>query len=80
MKIDEFSEKSEEDSRKEPEDYIRFVYYEPDTLPNLFGGQGDSSPESPKSPKILDLQPMQPESWSKRPKSHSKGPKLPSHC
>ena len=34
-RIDEFVEKSEEESYKEPEDYKRFLYYEPDTLPNL---------------------------------------------
>ena len=36
VRIDKFVEKSEEESNKEPEDYMRFVYYEPDTLPNLF--------------------------------------------
>ena len=34
VKIDEFVEKSEEESNKELEDYRSFVYYEPDTLPN----------------------------------------------
>ena len=33
--IDEFVEKSEEESNKEPEEYRRFVYYEPNILPNL---------------------------------------------
>ena len=37
VRIDEFVEKSEEESNREPKDYRRFVYYEPDTLVNLFG-------------------------------------------
>ena len=37
VRIDEFAEKSEEESKKEPEDYRRLIYYEPDTLPNLIG-------------------------------------------
>ena len=32
VRINDFVEKSEEESKKEPEDYKRFVYYEPDTL------------------------------------------------
>ena len=36
VRIDEFVEKSEEESKKEPENYRRFIYYEPDTLPNQF--------------------------------------------
>ena len=32
VKIDEFVEKSEEKSRKEPKNYRIFVYFEPDTL------------------------------------------------
>ena len=62
VRIDEFAEKSEEESNKEPEDYRRFVYYEPDTLPNLSGSQKYSPPESPKSPKATELQRVQPES------------------
>ena len=37
MRIDEFVESSEEESNREPKDYKRFVYYEPDIVPNLFG-------------------------------------------
>ena len=39
VRIDEFAEKSEEESRKEPKDYRRFVYYELDTFSNLFESQ-----------------------------------------
>ena len=41
VRIDEFVENTEEESRKEPEDYIRFVYYEPNTLPNTFNKKGE---------------------------------------
>lgn len=34
VKVDEFGERIEEESKKEPEDYRRFVYIEPNTLPN----------------------------------------------
>ena len=37
VRIDEFAEKSEEESNNEGEDYKKFVYFEPNTLPNLFG-------------------------------------------
>ena len=33
VRIDEFTERSEEESNKEPEDYRSFIYYEPDMLP-----------------------------------------------
>ena len=33
VRIDECVEKSEEESNKELEDYKKFIYYEPDTLP-----------------------------------------------
>ena len=67
MIIDEFVEKSEEESKKEPEDYRRFIYYEPDTLPNLFERKETSYPELPKSPTIIELQEVQT-------KSHFEGP------
>ena len=34
VKFDEFSKKTKKESKKEPEDYRRFVYIELDTLPN----------------------------------------------
>ena len=37
VRIDEFAEKSEEESNKEPEDYRKFIYYEPNTLPEERG-------------------------------------------
>ena len=36
VRIDEFEEKVEEERKKEPEDYRRFVYYESNTLPRMF--------------------------------------------
>ena len=35
VKIDDFVEKNDEKNNKEPEDYINFIYFEPDTLPNI---------------------------------------------
>ena len=37
VRIDEFVEKSEEESEKEPKDYRKFIYYEPNTLPEERG-------------------------------------------
>ena len=55
VRIDEFVEKSEEESDKELEDYRSFVYFEPDIVPNLSRSQEASPPESPKSPKAIEL-------------------------
>ena len=55
VRIDEFAEKSEEESNKEPKDYRRLFYYKPNTLSNLSGRKEASPPESPKSPKAADL-------------------------
>ena len=55
VKIDEFVEKSEEESHKDREDYRRFFYYEPDTLPNLPERKETSSPESPKFSIVMKL-------------------------
>ena len=69
MRINEFVEKSEEESKKEPEDYKIFVYYELDTLPNIFDKKETSSPELPKSPMTTELQEVQIEPQG--PESHS---------
>lgn len=61
VRIDKFAKKSEEESSKEPEDYRRFFYYEPDTLPNLSKRKEASPPKSPKSPTTIELQILQPE-------------------
>ena len=34
VRIDEFAKKTEEERKKEPEDYRRFIFIEPDTLPD----------------------------------------------
>ena len=62
VRIDEFAEKSEEKSYKEPKDYKKFIYYEPDTLLDTSKGNRASPPESPKFPSATKLQPMQPKS------------------
>ena len=33
VKVDKFAERAEEESKKEPEDYRRFVFIEPDIVP-----------------------------------------------
>ena len=53
VRIYEFAKKSEENSNKEHEDYKKFIYFEPDTLPNPIGSQKNSSPKSPKSLEAL---------------------------
>ena len=55
VRINEFVERSEEESNKELEDYRRFIYYEPDTLPK---GKEASSIE------VIELQIEQPKSQS----------------
>ena len=45
VRIDEFAEKTEEERKKEPKDYKRFVYYEPNTFPNMFDSKETSRPE-----------------------------------
>ena len=60
--IDEFAEKSEEESNKESEDYRIFIYYEHDAQPNLSERKETAPHESPKSQTITELQTVQPES------------------
>ena len=55
VRINEFAEKCEEESNKEPEDHKRFIYYELDTLPNLFERKETSPLEPPKSPIVIEL-------------------------
>ena len=55
VRIDEFVEKSEEESCKELEDYRKFIYYELDTLLDTCEGNKASPPESPKSPSATEL-------------------------
>ena len=55
VRIDEFVEKSEEERKIELEDYKKIIYYEPNTLPNLFERKETSSPESLKSPRVTEL-------------------------
>ena len=43
MRIDEFVEKVEEGSKKKPEDYRRFVYFESNTFPGIFENKETSS-------------------------------------
>ena len=43
VKVDEFAENTEKESKKEPENYRRFVYIEPDTLPKISVNQETAS-------------------------------------
>ena len=55
VRIDEFVEKSEEERKKELEDYRRFIYYEPDTLLNLSKRKEASPSKSLRSPIVTEL-------------------------
>ena len=46
VKVDEFAERSEEESKNEPEYYRRFIYIEPDTIPVDNANHESSTPES----------------------------------
>ena len=46
MKVDEFVERIEEESKKKPEDYMRFFFIEPNTFPDTYFNQETSTLES----------------------------------
>ena len=56
VRIDEFAKKSEEERKKEPEDYRRFFYFKIDTLLNIFDRKETSSPKFPKYPMVTESQ------------------------
>ena len=62
VKVDEFAERTKEESKREPEDYRRFVFIEPDTVPV---NQEFSTPES----SVTELQEVQTE--LQQPELHS---------
>ena len=64
VRIDEFVQKVEKESKKELEDYIRFVYFESDTFPGIFDNKDTSSP---KPTIVIELQEV---------KTKSQGPEL----
>ena len=66
MRIDEFTERTEEESKKELEDYRRFVYIKLNTLPDTSVNQDTSTP---KSSSVTELKEVQIE--SQVPRSHS---------
>ena len=45
VRIDEFAKKAEEESKKEPKDYRRFVHVESKTFPSIFDDKETSSIE-----------------------------------
>jgi hypothetical protein len=46
VKVDEFAERTEKESKREPADYMRFIFIEPDTVPVTPVNQESSTPES----------------------------------
>ena len=46
VKVDEFAKRTEEERKKEPEDYRRFVFIEPNTIPVISINHESSTPES----------------------------------
>ena len=62
MKVDEFAEKSEEESKKVPEDYRWFVYIEPDTIPSIpFNEESSTSKSSVTESQEVQTELQQPE-------------------
>ena len=57
VKVDEFAERTKEESKREPEDYRRFVSIEHDTVPTTSTNQESSTPES----SVTELQEEQTE-------------------
>ena len=56
----EFAKKYEEERKKVPEDYRRFVYIEPDTVSSVLFNQESSTPESLVSElQIVQTEPQQ---------------------
>ena len=55
VRIDEFAKKAEEESKKELEDYRRFVYFESDTLPGIFDNKDTSSLEPTIVTKLQEV-------------------------
>ena len=70
MRIDEFAEKTEEESKSELEDYKRFVYFELDTFPDTSNNKKTSPPESSLATKLQEVK-----TKSQGPESHSKAAK-----
>ena len=64
IKIYEFAKRNEEHSNKEPEDYIKFVYYELSTIPKsqalVIGHQPCQPPNSSIQPLLPPVPLMQP--------------------
>ena len=65
VRIDECAKKSEEENKKEPEDYRRFVYIEPNTLRVTSVNKDISTPESSSVTKLQEVQ-----TESQGPESH----------
>ena len=67
VRIDEFVEKAEKETKKEPEDYKRFVYFESYTLPGIFENKETSFVEDNLVTELQEVQTKSqgPESQSK---------------
>ena len=56
VRIDEFAEKDEEERKKEPENYRRFVYFESNTFPGIFRNKENSSIDPIVVTKLQEFQ------------------------
>ena len=56
VRIDEFAKKIEEESKKELEDYRRFVYFESETFPSIFDNKETSTLEPTTITKLQEVQ------------------------
>ena len=64
VRIDEFAENPEEERKKEPENYKRFIYFKFDKLPGIFDNKDTSSAEPSVATELQEVQ------------TKSQGPKL----
>ena len=55
VKVDEFAEKTKEERKREPEDYRKFFFIEPDTIPVTSVNHESTTPES----SVTELQEVQ---------------------
>ena len=65
VKVDEFVERIEEQSKKEPEDYMRFVFIEPDTLLDTFFNKETASTKPSTATEPQEVQIESPEVQTK---------------
>ena len=75
VKVDEFAERTEEESKKEPEDYRRFIFIEPDTVPVAPANHESSTPMS-STPELQEVQTELHSDTTEQVSTESEGPEL----